>query len=147
MPQPRKVTDEALAEIEAEATARFSRISDKELSRRTGVSRSRIQQIMRRIWERMNPEDYQDRLSGEAIMAHHSAKRRAGRIQRTPPWADDVAIARIYAEAIRRTAETGVPHHVDHELPLRGKKVSGLHVAENLQIITAHENQKKGNRI
>lgn len=53
MPQPRKITDAALAAIEAEATARARRVSDKELSASTGVSRSRIQQLMRRVWDRM----------------------------------------------------------------------------------------------
>lgn len=53
MPQPRKVTDALLAEIEAEAAARVRRVSDKELSIRSGVSRSRIQQIMREVRERM----------------------------------------------------------------------------------------------
>lgn len=53
MPQPRKLTDEALAVIEAEASARAGRVSDKELSERTGVSRSRIQQLMREARERM----------------------------------------------------------------------------------------------
>lgn len=53
MPQPRKVTDAALAEIEAEAVARERCMSDKELSARTGVSRSRVQQIMREVRNRL----------------------------------------------------------------------------------------------
>jgi hypothetical protein len=52
----------------------------------------------------------------------------------------------IYREAQRLTAATGVAHHVDHEIPLQGVLVSGLHVHNNLQILTALENIKKRNR-
>lgn len=53
MPRPSKLTDDAHAEIEAEAVARLGCVSDKELSIRTGVSRSRIQQIMRAVRDRL----------------------------------------------------------------------------------------------
>jgi hypothetical protein len=37
-------------------------------------------------------------------------------------------------------------HHVDHELPLRGRRVSGLHVHTNLRVLPAEDNFRKGNR-
>ena len=66
-----------------------------------------------------------------------------------PPWltSDDWwLIDEVYDLARLRTQLTGVPHHVDHEIPLQGKTVSGLHVPLNLRVITQEENQRKNNR-
>lgn len=86
------------------------------------------------------------RLARTALINSHAGKRRAAKLQRTPPWADLAAIEAIYAEAHRLTQATGVPHHVDHEIPLQGRRVSGLHVQGNLQILTGAENSRKHNR-
>lgn len=74
--------------------------------------------------------------------------RKLEKIKRTPPWLskeDIKQITLLYKEASRLTSETGVSHHVDHIIPLRGKMVSGLHVPSNLQILRADENMSKGN--
>ncbi len=78
-----------------------------------------------------------------------AAKRRAAKDQRTPNWLTHehkAAILRVYSERARLTKETGVVHHVDHIVPLRGKNVSGLHVPWNLQVLTAKENLSKSNK-
>jgi hypothetical protein len=81
-----------------------------------------------------------------AIVRHHAAKRRSARLRRTPPWANMEAIQAIYARARELTVSTGIEHHVDHRYPLQGELVSGLHVAENLQVLTGSENSRKRNR-
>lgn len=66
----------------------------------------------------------------------------------TPPWLteeDRASIREMYEEAARLTKKTGIPHQVDHVIPLRGKYISGLHVPGNLQILTASENSRKRN--
>ncbi len=70
---------------------------------------------------------------------------RASKMQATPSWADRFAIQAVYDQAVKLTAETGIPHHVDHAVPLNGKTVCGLHVEFNLQILSASENCKKRN--
>lgn len=42
---------------------------------------------------------------------------------------------------------SGVPHHVDHIVPIAGKQVCGLHVHWNLRIITQAANVTKGARL
>lgn len=66
--------------------------------------------------------------------------------RQTPSWVDTKAIEMIYRQARSMTKETGTPHDVDHVIPLQGKLVSGLHVAENLAAIPRFANRSKSNK-
>ena len=61
------------------------------------------------------------------------------------PWANRLSIRDFYVLAQKITYETGVLHEVDHIIPLQGKKVSGLHVENNLRVISMLENRRKHN--
>lgn len=74
------------------------------------------------------------------------AKRRAVKRYCSPAWRNDFFIEEIYDLAKRRTKALGIKFHVDHIVPLQSKIVCGLHVENNLQIISSFENQKKLNR-
>lgn len=52
-------------------------------------------------------------------------------------------IVEIYEECRNMTKSTGIIHHVDHVIPV---SKGGLHISSNLQILTAEENLKKGNK-
>lgn len=77
------------------------------------------------------------------------AKRRAALALRTPAWLTPAqlrAMTNVYRWAREVEKATGIPHHVDHIVPLRGVRVSGLHVPSNLQILSATANIAKNNR-
>lgn len=75
------------------------------------------------------------------------AKRRTLQLQRTPGWADDGAIKEVYKRRESISQITGIVHHVDHIIPLKGKTVCGLHVEYNLQVIARGANLEKGNKL
>jgi len=75
--------------------------------------------------------------------AAKKAKRRAKKLNQTPPDADFKLIEEFYKEARHLTETTGVSHHVDHIKPL---DLGGLHHQDNLQVLTAEENLRKGNK-
>jgi len=97
-------------------------------------------------WKSLNKErlytytlEYRNTTHGRANVRAAIAKRQAAQLQRIPPWADLDAIKAIYVKA----KEQGLT--VDHVIPLQGERVSGLHVASNLQLLSKAENSRKKN--
>jgi hypothetical protein len=82
----------------------------------------------------------------KAVNLAYSRRRRIQKHNACPEWANEDAIRHFYLTAKQLTAETGIPHDVDHIVPLKHKAVCGLHVPANLQILTARENRRKSNK-
>lgn len=106
-------------------------------------------------WRKRNPDKVKEmnRRAGKKWASNNKGarnaidmRRKAAKIQRTPKWADLEAIKMVYTEAAKLSKETGIRHEVDHIVPLQGVNVSGLHVHNNLQIITRRDNRSKGNK-
>ena len=95
-------------------------------------------------WRNENRERKQamDRLYKKNNRGRQNAigvRRRAAKLQRSPGWVTEEekkAIANLFIEAERRTKATGIKHDVHHIYHLQGKTVSGLHVLDNLVIMT-----------
>ena len=84
-----------------------------------------------------------------AKIAAKTMKYHAEKLKRTPPWLTKEhfkQMENVYLHAKIAEDFIGEKHDVDHIEPLRGKDICGLHVPWNLQVITALENKKKGNR-
>ena len=72
-------------------------------------------------------------------VARYRSRKAAAAVPLTP--ADHLRIVALYAEAARRTAETGIAHHVDHDVPLA---LGGKHHPDNLLVVPASVNLAKG---
>lgn len=77
-----------------------------------------------------NTRDYQ---------REYQKTRKALKLDRVPLWANLDKIKEIYSKCPEG-------YHVDHIIPLQGTLVSGLHVENNLQYLTAKDNLEKHNK-
>lgn len=89
----------------------------------------------------------------ERNRAKHNANcmaRYTKKLNATPGWLDELMLLVIdeyYDLAQKMQKLTGVPHEVDHIIPLQGKNVCGLNVPWNLQLLTQSENASKKNKV
>lgn len=72
--------------------------------------------------------------------AFYNSQRRAIKIMASPRWANRDEIKKIYKNALILGMQ------VDHIVPLKSKIVCGLHVENNLQLLSSTENRSKFNR-
>lgn len=111
-----------------------------------------LQKNRSRKWYENNPEKsfeahYKWAARNKDKVNALSVKYYTDKMQRLPLWADLEAIEKVYTDCHKLCQETGLEYHVDHVIPLRGKNISGLHVENNLQILSGKDNRSKGNKL
>lgn len=92
----------------------------------------------------------QDRVDNRDKLREYSNKRAESERNARLSWVDAEHIRKIgeiYVSARLVELNTGVRMQVDHIIPLRGKTVCGLHVWWNLEVISAHANASKSNKL
>lgn len=124
--------------------AGLKKLADKELMApyRTKEKQSKKQ----KEWRENNYDKYQHQwLRYPEKNNVRAAKRRATLRNQTPDLTEEQVkqILTIYEECSRISVETGIPHEVDHIIPIcKG----GLHHPDNLQILTMRDNRRKGGK-
>lgn len=103
-------------------------------SRDEAIARDRAS---KRAWEAANKANVM-----EKTRRYQAAKRSAW-----PKWANKAAMIEFYKRAKELTILTGIPHEVDHIIPLVSGSVCGLHCEDNLQILTLTQNRSKANKV
>jgi hypothetical protein len=104
-------------------------------------------------WAKANPEKRKSaarKWAGEngSSAKANTHKRRARKLNATPAWFgefDELVMQAAHELTAIREAATGIKWEVDHVVPLAGKKVCGLHVAGNIQVIPMAANRRKSN--
>lgn len=104
-----------------------------------------------KVWSAKNPE--RKKASSKSYVAAnrpavraYQARYRAALLNATPPWLTRAHLRQIrafYREAEHLSRSTGIPHEVDHIVPLQGKTVCGLHVPWNLRALQKAANNRR----
>lgn len=107
----------------------------REIKRRWVDANPEKMNLCRRNWLKNNPEK-----ARQQTRKYQASKKCA-----VPSWAKVEKMQDFYLKAEALTKETGIPHEVDHLVPLVSDVVCGLHCEFNLSVIPRHINRSKGN--
>lgn len=123
---------------------------DKSRERARDYAARHREEALERVknWREENPDKYAELYANrnKVTLNVGSARYRAAKRNAVPPWLTEEHLEQIrafYRLRKKLTEETGIPHEVDHIVPLQGGTVCGLHVPWNLRVITKEENNKR----
>lgn len=110
-----------------------------------------IEQRKQRYWgnrEKELKQNKQYRKDNRDKYNAYNAKRRARKFHATPVWANEdvIKLYYVWANILNMLFRPYIEFEVDHEIPLQGKNICGLHVENNLQILPATLNLEKKNK-
>lgn len=128
------------SEAGKEAKQKYYEHNRKQVIARAQARTAETVRLYKSRYKEKNPELYR---------ALVNARRRRFR-DATPKWLtkeDKKAIRQLYLDALTVSRITGTPYVVDHDYPLNGEFICGLHVPKNLRIITREENLRKSNKL
>ena len=100
--------------------------------------------------KRLNKESAEYRKQHRPKYAFLSTKRRASKSKAMPKWLtkEDIEFMEMcYVVRDQMSELHGEIFHVDHIVPLQGKRVCGLHVPWNLRIVSKDVNLTKGSKL
>lgn len=139
------------AEASAKKVYRAKCVDERKAYMRAWHTKNAVEQAnYRATYRAANPTYFTDYAqNNRAKLTAKTRVRQSAILKRTPVWLteDDFwLMEQAYELSALRTKLFGFPWHVDHEIPLQGKCVSGLHVPNNLRVIPARENLVKNNK-
>tara|TARA_R110002096_G_scaffold101_1_gene457 strand:+ start:37 stop:513 length:477 start_codon:yes stop_codon:yes gene_type:complete len=109
------------------------------------VRQWRLRNTLRiKAWKREYRQIHRHRLA-DYKRIRNIEKQRKGKYEHGIRGREENIRIAIFRLSRVKTKETGIPHHVDHIVPLQGITVSGFHIFGNLRIVRADFNLKKSN--
>lgn len=102
-------------------------------------ARDSVKKWLEREGNREYHNDYQ---------SSYGSRRRKARIvrQATPSWHDESAVDRLKSEATRLSKSLRMDFSVEYIIPLKHKKVCGLHVVENMHVVSRSHRELMGRK-